>query len=64
MDEEAFEKRAIKPGAVMRALDLDDPRNPYHPCHEEKWLELARAIGRHMARTDHEAWHKKRLLHK
>jgi hypothetical protein len=57
MDEEAFEKRAKKPAAVMRPLDPDDPRNPYHPCHEEKWLELARAIGRQMARADYEAWY-------
>jgi hypothetical protein len=35
---------------VVRALPPGDPRSLDHPCHDEQWLELARAIGRSMAR--------------
>jgi hypothetical protein len=29
-----------------------------HPCHDEQWLELARSIGRAMAREQFEKDHK------
>jgi hypothetical protein len=29
-----------------------DPRNWAHPLHDEKWLEMARAIGRQIARDE------------
>jgi hypothetical protein len=45
-------------GGGVRHLDPDDRRNLDHPCHDEQFLELARAIGREMARQqyarDHE----------
>jgi hypothetical protein len=37
---------------TIRPLDASDPRNIYHPCHAEQWLELARAIGRSIARDE------------
>jgi site-specific DNA recombinase len=30
---------------IVRPLPLDDPRNPDHPCHDEQWLEVARALA-------------------
>jgi hypothetical protein len=33
-------------------LNPIDPRNPDHPRHDEKWLELARALGRAAADAD------------
>lgn len=41
-----------KPAAIMRPLDSSDPRSLDHPCHEEQWLELARSIGRSLARQE------------
>lgn len=50
--------RRRKPlGMKARPLDPDDPRNLSHPIHREKWLELARAMGRMDARKDFEAIH-------
>jgi hypothetical protein len=46
-----------KPGTI-RQLAADDPRNLNHPCHDEQWLELARSIGRAMAREQFEKDHK------
>jgi hypothetical protein len=37
---------------TIRPLDPDDPRNLDHPSHKEQWLEIARAIGRQMARDE------------
>jgi len=34
---------------IIRHLPVDDPRNPNHPSHDDKWLELARSLGRAMA---------------
>jgi hypothetical protein len=37
---------------IMRPLDPSDPRSLDHPCHQEKWLELARSIGRALAKKE------------
>lgn len=37
----------------VRELNPIDPRNLSHPCHDEQWLELAKAIGRDMARRQY-----------
>jgi hypothetical protein len=50
-------KRLRKPPGVVRDLDPDDPRNPNHPSHDEKWLELARALGRALADRDFDRLH-------
>jgi hypothetical protein len=36
----------------IRPLPPDDLRNPDHSCHDEQWLDLARALGRAMADRD------------
>ena len=36
----------------MRKLDASDPRSIYHPSHKEQWFEIARAIGRQIARDE------------
>jgi hypothetical protein len=43
-----------KPG-IIRPLDMDDPRSWDHPSHKEQWLEIAREIGRQIARDEREA---------
>ena len=40
-------------GGQVRPLDPDDPRNLDHPSHDEQWMELARAIGRSIARDQY-----------
>ena len=40
------------PAAILRPLKPSDPRSLEHPDNEEAWLELARSIGRSMARAD------------
>lgn len=40
---------------ARQPLDPSDPRSLDHPSHKEKWLELARALGRLDARKDFEA---------
>jgi hypothetical protein len=39
-----------KTGIIIGLPDPSDPRNPNHPSHDEQWMEVARAIGRAMAR--------------
>lgn len=39
-----------KPRAVIRPLDLSDPRSLSHPNHRESWLQLAEEMGRLEAR--------------
>jgi hypothetical protein len=46
---------------IVRALDPSDPRSLDHPCHEERWLELAAAIGRSLA---DQAWDRLEREHK
>ena len=46
--------RLAKAKAIVRPLAPDDPRNLNHPSHNEQWLEIARAIGRQMARDERE----------
>jgi hypothetical protein len=36
----------------MRRLDASDERSLDHPSHREQWLEMARAIGRQIARDE------------
>jgi len=50
--------RSHKAGGIIRALDPSDPRNPDHPSHEKKWLEMAVALGRLMADQDYDRLHK------
>jgi hypothetical protein len=38
-------------------LNPIDPRNINHPCHDEQWDELARAIGRAIGRAQYERDH-------
>lgn len=40
--------------AILRPLDPSDPRSWDHPSHREQWLELARSIGRQIARDERE----------
>ena len=35
-----------------RRLDRSDPRSLDHPSHKEQWFEMARAIGRQVARDE------------
>jgi hypothetical protein len=51
--------RQRKPLGIVRQLPADDPRSLDHPSHREKWLALARALGRLDARKDFEAIHGK-----
>jgi hypothetical protein len=39
-------------GGKIPPLDPDHPQSLDHPSHKEKWLELARALGRAMAHHD------------
>jgi hypothetical protein len=39
-----------KTGIIIGLPDPSDPRNPNHKCHDDQWMEVARAIGRAMAR--------------
>lgn len=41
--------------AIIRPLDPADPRSWDHPSHEQAWLELAKEIGRQIARDEREA---------
>jgi hypothetical protein len=41
----------------VRKLDPSDPRSPEHPSHDEQFRELARAVGRALARRDWERAH-------
>jgi hypothetical protein len=45
---------------TVRPLDKNDPRNIDHPSHKEKWLELARVLGRLEAREEYAMIHKQR----
>ena len=36
----------------MRRLDASDERSLDHPSHKEQWFEVARAIGRQIARDE------------
>ena len=38
--------------AKIRPLDESDPRSLDHPSHREQWLEMARTIGRQIARDE------------
>jgi hypothetical protein len=38
----------------MRRLDASDERSLDHPSHKEQWFEVARAIGRQIARDEHD----------
>jgi hypothetical protein len=49
--------RIKKLAGIIRKLPPDDPRNPDHPMHRDKWLELARALGRAMADHDWNRMH-------
>jgi hypothetical protein len=44
---------------IIRDVNPISPRNIHHPCHDEQWLELARALGRLDARKDFETIHGK-----
>jgi hypothetical protein len=44
---------------TIRPLDPADPRSLDHPCHNDQWLELAKAIGRSMAREQYAKDHGK-----
>jgi hypothetical protein len=35
-----------------KLLIPDDPRHVDHPCHQDQWLQLARALGRTLADRD------------
>ena len=50
------EAKGKKPKIIgfVQELYPDDPRNIHHPSHRERWLELARAIGKAEARADFE----------
>ena len=37
---------------TVRPLDLSDPRSLNHPSHKEQWFDIARAIGRQIARDE------------
>jgi hypothetical protein len=52
-------KCASPPTGIVRPLDPSDPKNLNHPCHDQQWLELARAIGRSLARKQYEEDHLK-----
>jgi hypothetical protein len=41
-----------KKSAKIRPLDRSDPRSLDHPSHKAQWLEMARAIGRQIARDE------------
>ena len=41
-----------KKSANIRLPDKSDPRSLDHPSHKEQWFELARAIGRQIARDE------------
>ena len=36
----------------MRRLDASDERSLDHPSHKDQWFEIARAIGRQIARDE------------
>lgn len=36
----------------MRRLDASDERSLNHPSHKNQWLEIARTIGRQIARDE------------
>jgi hypothetical protein len=36
----------------MRRLDASDERSLNHPSHRDQWFEIARAIGRQIARDE------------
>jgi hypothetical protein len=42
--------------AKTRRLDKSDPRSLDHPSHKEQWFEMARAIGRQMARDERDGY--------
>jgi hypothetical protein len=43
--------------AELVPLDLSDPRNPSNPIHEQRWIELAGALGEAMADYDWDRMH-------
>jgi hypothetical protein len=52
-------KKNHKPVGIIRPLDPSDPRSLGHPCHEQQWLDLARALGRALARQEWDRLHGK-----
>jgi hypothetical protein len=48
---------------IIRSVNPIDPRHIDHPCHDEQWLELARAIGRMEAREEFETRQRERPTH-
>jgi hypothetical protein len=50
--------RIVAKRGIVRPVDHADPRSLDHPSHEEQWLELARAIGRSMAREQYAKDHR------
>jgi len=57
----ALRTRIPRQKGIVRPLDPSDLRSLDHPSHKEKWLELARALGRMDARKDFEIIHGKAL---
>jgi hypothetical protein len=49
-------RRRVTAG-IIRPLAADDPRNIDHPSHKERFLELARILGRLEAREEFERLH-------
>jgi hypothetical protein len=47
------QRKTTKNTGVFHKLDPSDPRSPDHPSHDEQWDELAKAIGRRMAREQY-----------
>ncbi len=43
-----------RPDVIIHELPPDDPRNINHPMHREKWLDLARVLGRMDARMEYQ----------
>jgi hypothetical protein len=51
--------RIVAKRGIVRPVDHADPRSLDHPGHKEKWLELARVLGRMDAKEDFERLHRK-----
>jgi hypothetical protein len=49
--------RIIAKQGIVRPVDHADPRSLDHPSNREKWLELARALGRLEAREEYDLLH-------
>jgi hypothetical protein len=41
-----------KKRGTVRLLDASNPRSLDHPSHDEQWFEIARTIGRQIARDE------------